>query len=118
LVQNPIETFTNVVQSATAKGQLPGLLLAGKQRSTFRVFDSSCSDTAVAVEDIWKGRHGLHEYTMLLVDDSTDCSLKTANRGSAQLMRLPLNECDSEFCNNIKALPVESKEATLPDGGI
>ena len=113
-----METFTNVVQSATAKGQLPVLSLAGKQRSTFRAFDSSSSSTAVAVEEMWKGRHGLHEYTVLLVDDSTDCSLKTANRGSAQLMRLPLNECDSEFCKDIKALPLESKPATLPDGVI
>ena len=113
-----METFTNVVQSATAKGQPPVLLLAGKQRSMFCAFDSSSSDTAVADEDIWKGRHGLHEYTVLLVDDSTDCSLKTANRGSAQLMRLPLNECDSEFCKDINALPLESKPATLPDGVI
>jgi hypothetical protein len=107
-----------VVQSAIAKGQPPVLLLAGKQRSTSRELDSSSSDTAVAVGDIWKGRHGLQEYTVLLVDGSTDNSLKTANRGSAHRMKLPVNECDSEVCKSIKALPVELKPASLPDGGI
>jgi hypothetical protein len=74
-----METFTNVVQSATAKGQPPGLLLAGKHRSTFPAFESSSRDTAVAANEMWKGGHGLHEYTALLVEEPPPCVLKAAN---------------------------------------
>jgi hypothetical protein len=51
LAQNPIETRTNVVQSATAKGQLE-VLFRGKQRSTFLEFESTSSDTLVAASDM------------------------------------------------------------------
>ena len=77
-VQNPLETFTKVVQSLTAKGHVD-VLDAGKQRSTSCAFDSFSSDTSVAAKDMWKGRQGLQEYVMVFDDDLPVCSLKAAN---------------------------------------
>ena len=59
--QNPLVTFTKVVQSRTAKGQTDTAdrVEAGKQRSVFLDMESSSSGTADDVNDIWKGRHGL-----------------------------------------------------------
>jgi hypothetical protein len=98
------------VHSEIAKGQPEALPSpdAGKHRSTFCAFESSSSDTTVAVDDMWKGRQGLHEHKVV-VDDSTGCSMKTANRGEAQCKRLPRNESDSEICRDINELPVVLK---------
>ncbi len=60
------------MQSATAKGHTDVLGAsgdAGKHRSTFLAFESFSSDTTVAANEIWKGGHGLHEYTVLLVEE-------------------------------------------------
>ena len=81
-VQNPLETRTNVVQSATAKGHtdvLGALGDARKHRSTFLAVESSSSNTSVAANEIWKGEHGLQEYTVLLIEEPPTCDLKAAN---------------------------------------
>jgi hypothetical protein len=48
-------------------------------------------------------------YTVLLVEDSKSSRLKTANRGRAQYMLLPVNEIELGFCKEIKELPVALK---------
>ena len=79
----------------------------GKQRSTFLAFDSSSSDTTVAVNEIWKDEQGLQEYTVLLVDDLTGNCLNAANRGEAQDITLSVNKSVAGFCRDINALPVK-----------
>ena len=87
-----------VVQSATAKGQADVTDESedtGKQRSTFLAFESSSSDTTVAVNDMRKDGHGLQEYTVLLLEEPPACIMKAANCGSAQCMLLPVNKTES-----------------------
>jgi hypothetical protein len=115
-VQNPLETRTKVVHSATAKGHtdaLGVLVYTGKHRSTFLAFESSSSETSFAANEIWKGGHGLHEYTALLVEEPPPCVLKAANRGRAQRMRLPVNETRPRLWRAIKLLPVVLKSEIL-----
>jgi hypothetical protein len=107
-VQNPLETLTNVVQPATAKGHtdVPDALGdARKHRSTFAAVESASSNTSVAANEMCKGEHGLHEYTALLVEEPPPCVLKAANRGRAQRMRLPVNETRPRLWRAIK-IPV------------
>jgi hypothetical protein len=115
-VQNPLETLTNVVQPATAKGHtdVPDALGdARKHRSTFAVVESASSNTSVAANEMCKGGHGLHEYTALLVEEPPPCVLKAANRGRAQRMRLPVNETWPRLWRAIKLLPVVLKSEIL-----
>ena len=52
----------------------------GKQRSTFLAFESSSSDTTVAVNDMRKDGHGLQEYTVLLVEHDVAMVMDTCDR--------------------------------------
>ena len=104
------------MQSAMAKGHTDALgecSDTGKHRSTFLAVESSSSETSFAANEIWKGGHGLQEYTALLVEVPPPCVLKAANRGRAQSMRLPVNETGPRLWRAIKLLPVVLKSEIL-----
>jgi hypothetical protein len=113
-VQKPLVTATKVEQSVTPSGQLIWFDTE-IQRSTSVAFKSCSSITAFADKDIWKGAHGLQEYTTVW-ELSRGFFLNAANWGRAHCMREPMNNGNTPFCKDINELPALVKSAWDCDG--